>query len=306
LAGASCSEKSSAKPPAQANPKDIIAAADSAGGSPAPAGDTGDTAGKPAAGGAAATGEIPGVDIKKLDARQQKLFNELADSLTSPCGKAHSLRTSATSDATCKRAPFAARYVAGLAAVGFSADEIRHFYDSKYKPGKTVTFDFAGVPFSGTPDAPVKLVEFFDFGCPACQRAKPLLDELLSRNEGKVVLYYKQYPLPKHTDSKTAAQAALAAHAQGKYKEMHDILFEKAPRHTKSDVTGYAKQLGLDMKKFEADFAAALPRIESEVKEGDAKGVEYTPTIFFNGRLIDSPDPRLYELWIEEEMAVNR
>lgn len=296
LAGASC-EKSSAKTP-EAAPGDVVQAADNAkGGGPAAAPAKTDTS------------PLPGVDISKLDEKKQDAFYKLAGSLTSPCGKAHSLRTSVTSDIACKRAPFAARYVAALLEDGASEDEAKTEYQNKYKQGaKTVSFKLDGAPSSGTPGAPITLVEFFDYGCPACQAFKARLEEVLQQNEPKVIVYYKQYPLTHaHPDSMSAAQAALAAHAQGKFKEMHDILFAKSPKHRKEDVVGYAKELGLNVARFEADYAAAEAKVKADAAEGDAAGVDATPTIFFNGRKFEGPAyPRYFALWIEEEIAVNR
>jgi len=294
LAGASC-EKS--KTTAEANPAEVVKAADNAA-----AGTTGAQA--------PATEDktpLPGVDVSKLDAKAQKSFYKLVGTLTSPCGKAHSLRTSVTSDPLCKRAPFAARYIAALLEDGATEEQTKGEFDKKYKAGKTYTFKLDGAPMAGTPDAPIKLVEFFDYGCPSCQQFKPVLDQVAKENAGRVVVYYKMYPLAQHVDSKSAAQAALAAHAQGKFKEMHDILFERSPKHRKEDVLGYAKELGLDLSKFEADYNAAEPRVKADQAEGDANGVDHTPTLYFNGRAYEAPfHPRYLGLWIEEEMAVNR
>jgi protein-disulfide isomerase len=294
LAGASC-EKSSAKTP-EAAPGDVVQAADNAkgGGTAAPA--------------KTDTTPLPGVDVSKLEGKKLESFYKLVGSLTSPCGKAHSLRTSVTSDIACKRAPFAARYVSALLEDGASEDDVKTEYQNKYKQAKTSTFKLDGVPFAGTQGAPITIVEYFDYGCPACQAFKPRLEEVLQQNEPKVVVYYKQYPLTHaHPDSMSAAQAAIAAHAQGKFKEMHDILFAKAPKHRKEDVLGYAKEIGLNIPRFEADYAAAEAKVKAEQAEGDAAGVDSTPTIFFNGRRYEGPAyPRYFALWIEEEIAVNR
>ena len=110
-----------------------------------------------------------------------------------------------------------------------------------------------------------------------------------------------------HPNARGAAQAALAAHQQGKFKEMHDKLFEVTPRVGRDQLPGYAKELGLDMAKFEADFAAASSQVTSDLKQGDVAGVDSTPTLFFNDRKYEGPMfPRYIALWIDEELAVNR
>ncbi|MBP6629254.1 MAG: thioredoxin domain-containing protein [Kofleriaceae bacterium] len=253
---------------------------------------------------------LPGIDVAKLPAKSQDLFYKLVGTLTSPCGKAHSLRTSVSSDTECKRAPFAARYVAALIEDEAPEDVVREQYETKYKKaaGAAKTFQLDGVPHSGPTDAPVVLVEFFDYGCPSCQAAHPVLEEVMSKAGTSAVIYYKQYPLVgKHPDSMSAAQAALAADKQGKFKEMHGVLFENSPLHKKESVLTYAQKLGLDLPTFEADYAAAEARVKAEMAEGDAVGVDHTPTLFFAGREYEGPMMAKYlGMWIEEEVAVNR
>jgi protein-disulfide isomerase len=111
----------------------------------------------------------------------------------------------------------------------------------------------------------------------------------------------------KHPDSKSAAQAALAAQAQGKFREMNEMLYAKSPAHKRDDVIGYAKELGLDAAKFEADYDAAAARVETDIAQGEGLGVSSTPTLYFNGRHYTGPHEAKYiGLWIDEEVAVNR
>jgi protein-disulfide isomerase len=177
----------------------------------------------------------------------------------------------------------------------------------KYKQAKTHAFKLDGAPFAGTAGAKIQLVEFFDYGCSACQMFKPRLDEIIKTQQPNIIVYYKHFPLTHaHPDSMSAAQAAVAAQAQGKFKEMHEVLFAKAPKHRKEDVVGYAKDLGLDLKRFEADYAAAEAKVKADMAEGDAAGVDSTPSMYFNGRKYEAPPfPRYYALWIDEELAVN-
>lgn len=255
------------------------------------------------------TTPLPGVDVSKLSSEQQQLFYKMLGSLSSPCGKAHSLRTSVTSDASCKRAPFAVRYVETLIGDEANEDQVRELYDAKYKSQEPqVTIDVSKAPHLGNEDAPIKLVEFYDYGCPHCKVFKPIMDRVMADEQGKVVEYFMQFPLNMHPDSKSAAQAALAAAKQGKFAEMHAMLFDKAPEHDHEHVSAYAKELGLDMTRFEADYAAAADQVESDRKQGDRLGVDATPTLFFNGRKYTGPNEmaKYLEMWIEEELAVNR
>jgi protein-disulfide isomerase len=263
--------------------------------------------------GAAQTGPVDesplqGIDVAKLSGDKQKLFYKLVGSLSSPCGKAHSLRTSFTQDTACKRAPFAVRYVVALLEDEGSEAQVREEYEKKYKGGeKTVKLDVSKAPRVGSDDAPIRLVEFFDYQCPHCQQFAPLLEQVAHANEGKVVEYFLMFPLEKHQDSKSAAMAAIAAHQLGKFPEMHRMLFQRSPRHNKEAVVGYAKELGLDAAKFEAAYNAAASQVAGDLGQGEAAGVEATPTLFFNDRKYEGPlHPRYLTMWIEEELAVNR
>jgi protein-disulfide isomerase len=115
------------------------------------------------------------------------------------------------------------------------------------------------------------------------------------------------FPLEKHEHSKSAAQAALAAWKQNRFPAMHEMLFAKTPEHDHEHVSEYAKSIGLDMAKFEADYDAAGPQVASDVSQGEHAGVDSTPTLFFNSRKYEGPmHPKYIEMWIDEELAVNR
>jgi protein-disulfide isomerase len=275
--------------PASAQPAEVITAADNA---------SGNTDKTP----------LPGIDLAGLDDKKQEMFYRLVSTLSSPCGKAHSLRTSVTTDTACKRSQFAARYVAALVGDGAPENYIQEDFEKRYKGEAGKPIDVATAPKVGNDDAPIKMVEFFDYACPACQALKPKLDQAVAEHPGQVVVYYRMFPLEaKHPDSKSAAQAALAAQAQGKFKEMNEMLYSKSPAHKRDDVLGYARELGLDMAKFEADYAAAASRVDADVQQGETLGVSSTPTLYFNGRKYTGPQEAKYiGMWIDEEVAVNR
>lgn len=286
LAGSACEKK---KP----NDPGALAAADRA-----------DTAAKPAD-----TAPLTGIDASKLDAEKQKLFYTLVGSLTSPCGKSHSLRTSFSTDTSCKRAPFAVKYV--LALVEDEQDEasVRKLYGAKYDAPKEapIKVDTSKAQRSGNNDAPVRIVEFFDYACGHCAQFRPILEKVIEDNGDKLVVYYMMFPLGTWPHSKSAAQASLAAAAQGKFKPMHALLFERGPQHDRDSVMGYARELGLDMTKFEADYTAAAAQVDADHKQGEAAGIHSTPAIFFNERKYEGPSqPKYFKMWIDEEVAVNR
>ena len=253
------------------------------------------------------TTPLQGVDLGKLDADKQQVFYRLVGSLTSPCGKSHDLRMSYATDTACKRAPFAVKFVVEMLGDEASEAIIREVYGKLYATAPAVKIDYSKAPRFGPNDAPVRLAEFFDYACSHCIDFKPVLDEVLAKFEGQVVMYYFMFPMPVSPYSASAAQAALAAHAQGKFKEMHAILFSKSPEHQKEAVKGYAASLGLDAAKFEADYEAAGAQVQADHAIGKAAGVTGTPGFFVNENLYEGPQvPKYINLWIEQEMAVNR
>ncbi len=111
-----------------------------------------------------------------------------------------------------------------------------------------------GAPLKGSPDGIVTIVEFSDFECPFCGRVNPTIDQILETEEfaGKVRVVFLQMPLSFHQNAHLAHQAALAAHAQGKFWEYHDILFENQRALLRENLESYAEQLELDMDAFRA------------------------------------------------------
>jgi protein-disulfide isomerase len=253
---------------------------------------------------------LPNVDVSKLGDDKKAVFYKLVGSLSSPCGKAHSLRTSFTSDTTCKRAPFAVRYVMALIEDEATEPQVREEYDKKYKSTDgSVMLDTTKAPHEGPDDAPVRLTEFYDYGCPHCAAFRPMMEQIVKDESGKVVTYFMMFPLEKHVYSRSAAQAAFAAAAQGKFAEMHALLFEKQPEQDHAHVTEMAKSLGLDMAKFEQVYSdpATAEHVASDLAQGEKAGVDATPTLFFNNRKYEGPmHPKYIEMWIDEEVAVNR
>jgi protein-disulfide isomerase len=253
------------------------------------------------------TTPLPGIDASKLDAPKQKLFFSLVGSLGSPCGQAHSLRKSVTEDKSCKRAPFAARYVLALVEDEATDAQIRQVYAAKYESKEPpVKLDVGKAPRIGNDDAPVRIVEFFDYGCGACRQFKPILDKILEEYRDKAAAYFLMYPLGKWPDSRSAAQASLAAAQQGKFKEMHAMLFDRAPQHNREAVMAFAKELGLDLDKFTAAYEAAGPQIDADPAQGEKAGLESTPTVYINEHKFSGPSWKYVGMWIDEEVAVNR
>ena len=133
----------------------------------------------------------------------------------------------------------------------------------------------------------VELTEFGDFECPYCRDAAPSLRRVLQRMDGRVRLRFRHFPIVrKHPHALRAALAAEAAGAQGRFWEMHDLLYGHQKALEDEDLAGYARELGLDMDRFTADMES--PQTAAAVEEdrafGEAEGVASTPAFFIDGR----------------------
>jgi protein-disulfide isomerase len=141
-------------------------------------------------------------------------------------------------------------------------------------------------PQTGSATAPVTIVMFTDFQCPACSGTHPVLKRAIEGYGDKVRFVVRDYPLENiHPDAFNAALAANAARAQGKFNEYAEILYRNQQALDKPSLVKYAEELGLNVKQFELDFSDA--RTASEVKKDQADGRGYgiggTPAIFVNG-----------------------
>jgi len=149
----------------------------------------------------------------------------------------------------------------------------------------------------GTESARVTLVEYSDFQCPACAAYHPIVSQLISEFEGKLLFAYRFFPLSQtHKNAMISAQAAMAAHKQGKFREMHDMLFVNqnswANENNAEEIfIGYAREIGLDIEKFKTDLNSDGTKkfIQDQYSQGVSIGVNSTPTFFVNGQKILTP-----------------
>ena len=225
--------------------------------------------------------------VEGLSAEEARRWGELLGDLLSPCGDPTPLlRCAAGERGGCKACRPAARYVGRLVASGLDSTSIEQLYRLRYGQQERVEIDVSHAPMRGSPMAPVLLVEFSDFQCPYCAAARPVLERIVAESRGKVRLAYKHFPLPAHSHAKLAAQAAVAAQNQGKFWELHDMMFQNQAHLERTDLLGYARRLGLDMARFERDLdsEATRRRVEADRAEGRRLGVDGTPYLFVDGR----------------------
>lgn len=139
----------------------------------------------------------------------------------------------------------------------------------------------------GPEEAPVTLVEYGDFECPYCGQAEPVVRELLAAFGADLRYVFRHLPLADvHEHAQLAAEAAEAAGAQGRFWEMHDLLFSHQDALEPEDLLSYARALDLDVDKFaeKMNKRKYMPRVARDVDSADRSGVSGTPTFFINGR----------------------
>ena len=161
-------------------------------------------------------------------------------------------------------------------------------------------------PARGPARAPVTIALFSDFECPYCVKAEATLRTLEAAYPGKVKIAFRHRPLPMHDHARLAAKASLAAEAQGRFWEYHDVLVAHRDALDRVSLEGYATLIGLDSKRFASDLND--PRLEARVSADEMQAaklhVEGTPTAFVNGRRITGAQPlAVYRAAVERALA---
>ncbi len=152
---------------------------------------------------------------------------------------------------------------------------------------------------TGQKGAKVTVVEFGDFQCPACAATEPTIQKIISdyKSNPDFNFVFRNFPLSQHQNAPAAAEAAEASGAQGKYWEMHSLLYAKQNEWGESNdplpfFTTYAQTLGLDANKFKQDVTnnAGKNLIDEDVTDANAIPIDHTPTIYINGEEIAQTD----------------
>ncbi|PTL75894.1 thioredoxin domain-containing protein [Vitiosangium sp. GDMCC 1.1324] len=158
----------------------------------------------------------------------------------------------------------------------------------------------------GPKNAKVTIVEWSDFQCPFCSRVAPTLKQIKETYPNDVRVVFRHQPLSFHANAKAAAEAAEAAHEQGKFWEMHDKLFANQGSLDRATFEKHAQDLGLNLAKFKAalDSGKFRAKVEADSAAGSAVGANGTPTFFINGREFVGAQPfDNFKKIIDEEKA---
>ena len=187
------------------------------------------------------------------------------------------------------------------------AHDLRARYDVKVllEPYR-VPVELAGAPVRGNPKAPVTIVEFSDFQCPFCVRARPTVARVREVYGDRVRWAFRHYPLDFHPLAQKAGEAAACAAEQDRFWQMHDRLWENTQKLEVPDLKAHAQAIGLDGAAFATclDSGRHAGLVERDLAAGQAYGVSGTPAFFVNGRPLIGAQPfEAFQQVIDDELA---
>lgn len=239
-------------------------------------------------------GGLPGVKVSGLTAAQKAQVLAIAQEASCSCGCNMKIAPCLSQDRSCMvsrtQATAVAREIkAGKSSIAAAAVLADAAYMAKLQnelASQPVDLKIAGAPARGPESARLIIVEFSDFQCPFCRTGAKALNEIAAAYPKDVRLVFKQFPLESHSQAALAAEASLAAQAQGKFWEMHDRIFSNPRSLTEANFIAWAKEFGMDAGRFASDLTSRKYRniVQRDVREGLDAGVEGTPTVFLNGR----------------------
>lgn len=235
--------------------------------------------------------DLPGVDWQGMTGARRAAALKMLRTEQCACGCDMKLAECRVKDHTCAVSKKLSNVVTKETAEGKTAAVIQaDLKKIAAEPAPVledpVKISIAGDPSRGPDNARVTLVEFSDFQCPYCSQAVAETKLLMNQFPKDVRLVFKQFPLDIHSQAQFLAEASLAAQAQGKFWEMHDLMYAGYPKVSRLIVMGYARKLGLDMNRFTAELDAHKyrARVHAEELQGEDAGVAGTPTFFLNGK----------------------
>jgi protein-disulfide isomerase len=242
-------------------------------------------------GSALAQNPLESLDLTGYSAAQKQTLAHVLQTQSCSCGCNLAIAKCREDDPTCSYSRQMLNLIVKDLKAGMDeAHIVADLKDHAMKPppilDEPVTLNIQGDPSIGPENARVTIVEFSDFQCPYCAAAAAQARVLLERFPTDIRLVYKQFPLDSHSQAFLAAEASVAAHAQGKFWEMHNKLYANYKSISAQNILIWAKEIGLDMNRLIADVDGGKYKtaVENEVKQGETAGVQGTPSFFFNGR----------------------
>lgn len=240
------------------------------------------------------------LDVQVSDAEVDRFYEENSDRLAGWKGSEKELKNqikaSLMRDKSFQKVMDYAKSLYAKYAVAIYLEEPKFSY---------VNVDVQGEPFLGPQDAPLTIVEFSDYLCPACRENHKMVKEIREDYSGRVKWVFKDYPLKKHKEAVLAAEAARCAGDQGKFWEYQDILFTAQETPTPERLRDYAEKLGLEPGPFEECLSNGKykTRVEQNLAEGKSAGISGTPSFVIAGKIISGgPSVAEFKERIDEEL----
>jgi protein-disulfide isomerase len=254
---------------------------------------------------------LPGVDTTSLTAREKSEWSRFVSELRSPCpDQPVSVAQCVSESRACKACVPAAKFLSRQVQRGRTRPQVEAAYKARFAADQVKDIALEDSPSKGNPAAPVLIVEFADFQCPACRAARPIVEEAMKKHDGQTRLVFKHFPLAIHQYAEKAARGARAAQTQGKFWEMYAVLFDNQDRLSPPVVDELAKGLGLDMAKFNKDIdsESVADAVARDRKQGERLDIQSTPTLYINGRQFPATPDFAEELseWIELEVELTK
>jgi len=261
--------------------------------------------------------ELPALDTSGLTPAQKTAVLKILREEPCPCTCNMKVAECRIKDPACSLSRLLAAMAVAEMRAGRSIEQVRSSLRnselmkarSAAVLGEKVALSINGAPYTGAAKPRITIVEFSDFQCPYCRVAATKMYDVLKMYPNDIRLVFKQFPLDTHSQAELAAQASLAAHAQGKFWLLHDKMFANSKAINKTSIFTWAKELGLDMNRFASEIESGKYRrqVEQDVNEGHAAGVSGTPTFFINGKQFRAQiEPDVLKPILDEELKQAR
>ncbi len=243
--------------------------------------------------------DLPGIDLGGLNPDQRSAALKVLREESCNCGCTMKIAECRFKDPQCTYSRSLANEVVKDLKAGKTLDQVRLIVNelAKQAPAERkvledpVPISTQGDPVRGPANAKITIVEFSDFQCPYCSIAAPKVLALADQYPKDVKVVFKQFPLDMHRQAHLAAEASLAAHAQGKFWPMHDKMFANFRQLSRDNILRWAAEASLDVPRFtkELDSGQYRAAVDKELNEGMNAGVMGTPSFFINGKRYNGP-----------------
>lgn len=251
--------------------------------------------------------QFPSIDTSRLNKQQLEAFTQFVNEEVCPCDCPQTF-AGCLQHTQCEAATLLGQWVTDRLAEDINPAALLKAVNQEIAgyQAKPAEITLTGFAHKGSEHPQVTIVEFADFECAHCQLTAQALSQFSHAHAKDVQVIFKHFPLPMHPMAKKAAIATEAAAEQGRFWQMHDVIFKTQSMLNDDLILSHAKALKLDIKRFQSDLQnpTVLSRVDSSSQEALKLGLTATPSIFFNGRPYHlSHDGEGFTLRLKMELA---